>query len=175
MNSDSDIEFIKQLFETHEQPMFKIAVKILNNKSDAEDALQDAFLWIIDNVEKIYSLSYNEQVFYFTCIIEHSAIDLLRKKKRRLAKDIDKLEICGSYSIEDDVLNKITVEEIEDVLDELSERERSLLHFQLFKEMSCEEIGNILGLSETNVRVSIHRAKKRLRKILKKRGFCNDI
>lgn len=113
---------------------------------------------------------------YFSEIAEHTSIDILRKKKRHPIEDIDEMyDICSNDSVEEKALDKMTVEKIRDALDELSNRDYDLLYLYLFKEMSYQEISEAIGITENNVRVYIHRARKRFIKILKKRGVIDDL
>ncbi len=49
MPDDFDLELINKLFEKYEQMMFDVALRILQNRSDAEDVVQHAFSWLISN------------------------------------------------------------------------------------------------------------------------------
>lgn len=48
---------LSERFTEYKQMMFKIAFGILNIKPDAEDAVQDAFLWFINDLEKVFRTS----------------------------------------------------------------------------------------------------------------------
>ena len=97
MPNVSDAELIKELFETYKEMMFKIAMSILHNESDAEDAVQDAFLSIINNFEKILLIPCIEKEFYFVTIIENISINKLNKNKRHPWEDISKYSSMSSH------------------------------------------------------------------------------
>lgn len=169
-------EFAEELFKVYGQMMFKIAFGVLHNKADSEDVVQDAFLWIINNLKKVSKIPYNERPLYFANITEHISIDLCRKRKRHPNKDIDELnDVEVDYRVEDEVLSKLTVEEFKSALDYLSDRDYDLLYLYLFDKKEPREISAIMGISENNVRVCIHRARKRFIKILRKRGVIDDV
>lgn len=172
MSECPDEKLLRELFETHRQVMYKIAFSILHNSHDSEDAVQSAFLWIINNFEKISRIPCNERVFYFANIIEHISINMLNKKKRHPLEDIDlHEEISSEISVEKTSLGKITIEEIKEVIRSMSESDRLMLRLYLFEERSHKEIAEIAGISEVNARVSVHRARKRLAKLLRERGI----
>lgn len=172
MSKRPNAELLKELFETHRQTMYKIALSILHNSHDAEDAVQNAFLWIINDLEKISPIPCNERVFYFANIIEHVSINILNKKKRHQLEDIDMhQEINSGISVEKTSLEMITIEEIKQVIRTMSVTDRLILRLYLFEEKSYKEIAEIAGISEGNARVSVHRARKRLVKLLKERGI----
>lgn len=176
MQECSETEFIKAVFEAHRQMMFKTALGILHNESDAEDAVQNAFLWIIRHLEKITQIPPPERALYFTYITEHISIDLCRKQKSHPTDNIDEAFDLGSaQSVEDEVLSRLAVGELKSALEELSDRDYDLLYLRLFKEKGYGEIGEIMGIPENYVRVYVQRARKRFIKILKKRGVIDDV
>lgn len=165
-------ELIEELFQTYRGMMFKIAMSILHNESDAEDAIQDAFLWVINNFSKISQIPCYERQFYFVNITKHKSIDIWRKRKRHPVEDIDEhFEIEGENSTEESAFSNITVEQIKDALSEMSDSDYDLLYLYLFEEKSPKEISQIFGISGKTVRVYIQRAKERLAEILRKRGI----
>ncbi len=176
MSDIPDMEFAKDLFETYRQMMYNTAFGILRNKADAEDIVQNAFLWVINNLDKIMQIPYNERVFYFATIIEHTSINFINKQKRHPIEDIDEhRDIASNCSIEDKVDENIMIEEIECALEELSDRDYSIMYLYAFKQMKPKEIAKALDISEKNIRVYIKIARERLIKILRQRGFYYDI
>ena len=176
MQKKSDDSLLNELFTEYRQMMFKIALNILHNKSDAEDAVQDAFLWIINNLEKISQIPCYERDNYFASITEHRSIDILRKRNRHPTEDIEEqYELSSDERVEESALSSVTVEEIKSALNELSNRDYELLYLYLFKEMTPKEIGEAMGISENNIRVYVQRARKRFAKILHKRGLDYEI
>ena len=172
MSQRSDAEFLKELFETHRQTMYKIALGILHNSHDAEDVVQNAFLWISNNLEKISHIPCNERRYYFAKIIEHQTLNLIKKRQRHPESDIDEYkEINSGIFVDEAYLEKVTVEEIKQVIRTMSAADRLMLKLFLFEERSYKEIAGIAGITEVNARVSVHRARKRLAKLLKERGI----
>jgi len=176
MSDSLKMDLVKELFETYREMMFKIALGILHNKSDAEDVVQDAFLWIINNLEKILKIPCYERGNYFASIIEHRSIDICRKHKNHPVEDIEEqYELSSNESLEETVLSSVTVDEIKDAMNELSNTDYVLLYLYLFKDMSPIEISKVIGISEKNIRVYIQRARERFMKILHKRGIDYDV
>ncbi|MDE7229504.1 MAG: sigma-70 family RNA polymerase sigma factor [Oscillospiraceae bacterium] len=172
----TDDSLLSGLFTEYRQMMFKIALNILHNRSDAEDVVQDAFLWIINNIVKISQIPCYERGNYFASITEHRSIDVLRKRSRHPTEDIEEqYELSSDERVEESALSSVTVEEIKSALNELSNRDYELLYLYLFKEMTPKEIGEAMGISENNIRVYVQRARKRFAKILHKRGLDHEI
>lgn len=176
MPKNPDEDFINKLFSDYRQMMYKVAYGILGNRSDSEDAVQDVFLWIIDNIEKISEIPCNERANYFAFIIEHRSIDIWRKRIAHPTEDIDEqYDLNSNEDLEKTVISDMTVDEIKSAMNELSNVDYEILYLYLFKKMSPKEISNAMEISELNIRVYIYRAKKRLIKILRKRGIGYDI
>lgn len=176
MQKSSDKELLAELFNEYRQMMFKIAVKILHNVSDAEDAVQDSFLWIINNLDKISQIPCNERSSYFASIVEHRSIDIYRKNNGRQIEYIEEQYVSSSNEhIMEKAISSVTVDEIKDALNELSDRDYEMLYMYLFKEMSPKEISITMDISENNIRMYILRARKRLKKVLRERGINYDV
>lgn len=168
-------ELIKELFKTYKEMMFKISMSILHNESDAEDAVQDAFLWIINNLSKISQIPCHERGNYFASIIEHRSIDMCRKKTKHLAENFDEqFDLTSNECVEETALSNATVGEIKSAMNELSNRDYEMLYLYLFKQKSPKEIGEEMGISENNIRSYIKRARKKFVRILHKRGIDYD-
>ncbi len=69
----------------------------------------------------------------------------------------------------------VTVDEIEDAMNELSNRDYQMLYLYLFKEMSPKEIGEAMGIAKNSIRKLIQRARIGFAKALQRRGITYDI
>ncbi|MBC6491092.1 RNA polymerase sigma factor [Flavihumibacter stibioxidans] len=140
--------------------VYRFILKNLRHEEDAQDVVQSAFekMWLHrDNVEFEKSKSYLFTVAY------HQMIDHLRKVKRVVLKD--------EFHEQAGIVNK-PVNNLKKVLDEalarLSETQRSLVLLKDYEGYSYEEIGQITSLSESQVKVYLHRARIQLKNYLVK-------
>ncbi len=165
-----------ELFKTYKEMMLKISTGILHNRSDAEDAVQDAFLRIMNNLETISKIPQKERAFYFASVIENISINILKKKNRHPSDDIDEYyEIASDYSVEKKADEKILLNEIKSALTALSDRDYGIIYLYYFDRMTPTEIARALDISEKNIHKYIERAKKRLIKILNERGIYYEL
>ncbi len=175
MSDCSERELVRELFDTYRYMMYITSYKILKNAADAEDAVQSAFLKIVDSPGKISSIPEEELPYYLACAAEHSAIDILRKKKHITTEDIDEHdELESGECVEDDALSKLTISDIKKALEKLSERDGYILYLSLFKDMSDRRISEVMGMNVGTLRVCLHRARKRFIEILKKEGIIDE-
>ena len=176
IDSDSDRDFVSALYKQYEQMLYRVAFNILHNRTDAEDAVQDTFVRIIDNLDKIRNISSNETGFYLVIIVKNISINKINKKKRHPEVDIYELyDIQSDCSVEDTMLQKVDSELIRNALSELPDDDYEILFLYLIREYSPTEISELFGISANTVRQRIFRAKQRLIKLLEKRGVTNDI
>ncbi len=172
MPKNSDDKLISQLFVEYRQMMFKIAMGILHNEYDAEDVVQDAFLWIINNLDKISQIPCNKKACYFATITEHLSLNAINKQRTHPTDDIDEhMDICSDISVEKNAFEKITVDEIKKIIRTMSETDRLILRLYLFEGRSYKEISRIAGISEGGARINVHRARKRLAKMMREQGI----
>lgn len=172
MSKKADDRLICELFAKHRQIMFKIAFGILHNKSDAEDIVQESFLWIINNLDKISQIPCNKRACYFATITEHLSLNAINKQRTHSTDDIDEhADISSNVFVEKNAVDKITIDEVKRIIRTMSETDRLMLRLYLFEGRSYKEISHIAGISEGNARICVYRARKRLAKLLKEQGI----
>jgi RNA polymerase sigma factor (sigma-70 family) len=141
--------------------VYRFILKNLGHKEDAQDVVQTAFekLWINrDHVDNERSKSYLFTVAY------HQMIDHIRKQKRITLQEEFKAE-TGIVDKQQHNVKKI----LDEALHKLSETQRSLVLLKDYEGYNYNEIGKITGLSESQVKVYLHRARLQLKTYLVRR------
>lgn len=87
------------VYEKYRHYMFHIALKILKNSQDAEDAVHEAFIKLTKNMDKIGDVETLKTERYLYTIVKNTAIDIYRQKKRRFAKEVS-VESPENYKTE---------------------------------------------------------------------------
>ncbi len=175
MPDNSDADLLKELFETYREMMFKTAKGILCNDFNAEDAVQEAFLHIINNLDRISQISIENRGSYLNKVVTNVCYDLVRNKNRRHECNIDDFELCSGSSADDEVLSMLTIKEIRNMLNELPKRDQEILYLYLFNGYSPKDVAKSMGIPKRQISTYIERARKRLIKLLKERGITNDV
>ena len=145
---------------TYADNVYRFIVKNLRHEEDARDVVQTAFekMWRNrDEVDATRAKSYLFTVAY------HQMIDHIRKVKRITLKE----EFSEGVKIQDRPVNNIK-KVLEEALSRLSETQRSLVLLKDYEGYSYEEIGQITALSESQVKVYLHRARVQLKEYLVK-------
>jgi RNA polymerase sigma-70 factor (ECF subfamily) len=138
--------------------VYRFILKNLKHEEDARDVVQTAFekLWrnrADVNPEKSKS--------YLFTVAYHQMIDHLRKNKRIVLKETFAEETGVSHRPSTNV-KKI----LEEALSRLNETQRSLVMLKDYEGYSYDEIGQITGLNESQVKVYLHRARIHLKNYL---------
>ncbi|GAO45294.1 RNA polymerase sigma factor [Flavihumibacter petaseus] len=140
--------------------VYRFILKNLRHEEDARDVVQGAFEKMWQHREEV---SYEKCKSYLFTVAYHQMIDHLRKSKRVVLKE--------SFGEQVQVMNK-PANNLKKVLDEalqrLSETQRSLVLLKDYEGYSYEEIGKITSLSESQVKVYLHRARIQLKNYLVK-------
>ncbi|MBL7759411.1 MAG: RNA polymerase sigma factor [Sediminibacterium sp.] len=138
--------------------LYRFIVKNLRHEEDARDIVQTAFekLWKNrDSVETVKSKSYLFTVAY------NQMIDHIRKNKRIQLKEEFPEDGRMQYQQHGN-MRKILME----ALNRLNETQRSLVMLKDYEGYSYEEIGKIMDLNESQVKVYLHRARVILKNYL---------
>ena len=155
--------------------LYRVAFNILRNSADAEDAVQECFVRIIRNLEKIRAVPCNELRFYLVIVVRNTAITLFNRKTRHIEFDIDEqYDLASGDTPEEEFLRSHTIEEIRGAVQQLSPSDCDVMWLSLFRELSPGEIAELLGQKPATVRSRISRAKRRLILLLEERGITAD-
>ncbi|HUS02390.1 MAG TPA: RNA polymerase sigma factor [Chitinophagaceae bacterium] len=141
--------------------VYRFILKNIGHKEDAQDVVQTAFekLWVNrDHVDNERSKSYLFTVAY------HQMIDHIRKQKRITLQEEFKAE-AGVIDRQQHNVKKI----LDEALSKLGETQRSLVLLKDYEGYNYQEIGKITGLSESQVKVYLHRARLQLKTYLVRR------
>lgn len=152
------------LYERYRSEMEQTALNMLGQQSDAEDAVQNAFIQVIRHFEKIYEIPCEEIRFWLISIVKNESRMLIRKRRKIVPlEDWD-----GTTQVAKDAT---TYTELLALVKNLPETYRSVLEMKLLLGYSDKEIANHLGISETAVSSRASRGRSLLRKIMEKEGI----
>ena len=157
---------MEELYRQYRAPMFRVAMSILRDEGLAEDAVQQAFLKIFQNFEKIRREDCNKTRSFIVILIRNTAIDLYRSRGRERVVSFEDLEqpLPARESVpEEQVLSRLDGEKVAELLGELEERYRNLLILRYYHGYQNKEIAALLGMSQTQVALRIYRGKQKLR------------
>lgn len=140
--------------------VYRFILKNLRHEEDARDVVQTAFEKMWRNREEVDA---QRSKSYLFTVAYHQMIDHIRKVKRVQLKE----EFSETSSVQHRPANNLK-KVLEEALGRLSETQRSLVLLKDYEGYSYDEIGQITGLSESQVKVYLHRARVQLKNYLVK-------
>lgn len=166
VGNETQRSLVEQLFSDYEQIMFRTAFAVLHNEQDAEDAVHEAFVRLISNIDRFTNIEPSKRRSYIVIMTRNIAIDLYRSERNRV--DMNESEIGDeSGDVERDVFGKYDCETLNSALSKLNDKLRQVLILYYYHEESTENIAQMLGISAVAVRSRLFRARKALYSILK--------
>jgi RNA polymerase sigma factor (sigma-70 family) len=146
--------------KTYADNVYRFILKNLRHEEDSRDVVQTAFEKMWRNREEIDPVKCKSYLF---TVAYHQMIDHIRKVKRVQLKE----EFKAETKVQDRPANNLK-KVLEEALSRLSETQRSLVLLKDYEGYSYDEIGKITGLSESQVKVYLHRARVQLKEYLVK-------
>ncbi|MFC2129339.1 RNA polymerase sigma factor [Bacteroidota bacterium] len=156
------------IMDKYKDMVYTLCVRMLSSEADAEEAAQDVFVKVYKSINSfkgnskfstwIYRITYNQ------------CISIIRKK----VKMIDLVDEMPATEIDEsslDALEELKKEErtmfVQQALEALPETDAFILTLFYFEELSLEEICEVTGQTNNNVRIRLHRARKKIYIVLK--------
>lgn len=164
LESEEDRREFAVIYEQHHARLENAAMRILKNQTDAEDAVQNAFMQVIRHFEKISEISCKDLPFWLISIVKNEALMILRK-----SRNIVPLEDWDGFekSISDTSEYMALVE----LFRQLPETYRAVLEMKILIGYTDKEIASRLGISETAVSSRASRGRSLLRKLVEGEGL----
>jgi len=162
-----DREAFGVLVEKYQKPVFNVAFRMSRSYADAEDIAQATFLKAF---EKLHT--YNEQYKFFSWLYRIAVNESLNflKHQNRFESFDGKAEIAEP-TLESGAEANGERRALEESLMELRVDYRAVIILKHFDDMSYEEIGQILEISEKKVKSRLFSARQLLRESLTKKGL----
>ena len=161
---NGDTNAFAYLVDTYKNLVYSLAYKMTKNREEAEEVSQDTFIKAYKNLKNFKGDSKFSTWLYK--ITYHACLDNIKKnKKNQNTFEINEITFNQIKSV-DDILQGIERKERAIIMDacllKLLEDERSLIWMFYYDELSLKEIMEVTQLSEANIKVKLHRARKKL-------------
>ncbi|MFC1538139.1 RNA polymerase sigma factor [Candidatus Latescibacterota bacterium] len=163
-----DVSALNHLLNQHKDIAFSIAFRILQNKDNAEDAVQDAFIRVFKYIRKFRNDSQFSTWLYR--IVYNECMRVKKEYSQMHFSNVDGDDKVIDYPVIDDALEKLVESDrkriIREALDTLHPNESLVLTLFYLEDKTIKDIHIITQLSKSNIKVILFRARKNLNKIL---------
>jgi RNA polymerase sigma-70 factor (ECF subfamily) len=173
---DQARELFSGLVEAHQRRASRIAYQYLRDPSEADEAVQDAFVKVFSHISS-YRETWPFEV-WFTRILINGCLDRRKARARRerwlvpagetTAADEFRASVAGPHdpSPEGRLLARERRERIATAIDRLDGRQRTVFMLCHYGDCTPREVSAMTGLNESTVRVHLFRAARKLRGLL---------
>ncbi|MFZ2784465.1 MAG: sigma-70 family RNA polymerase sigma factor [Sediminibacterium sp.] len=167
---EGDVSKFSFFIEKYRDMAFSIAFRIINNREDAEEIVQDSFLKVFKALSK-FKRDSKFSTWFYRIVVNNSLSRLKRDKAVPTYVDVDKVSNVVIEKVES-VYKGLTHSDqqkfINIALVEMSVEDRLLLTLYYLNENTLEEITEITDIAQENLKMKIHRARKKMFIILGK-------
>jgi len=156
------------LVEKYQHLAFTLSLKILNQREDAEDAAQESFIKAYNSL-RFFNGKSTFRTWFFRIVYNSAIIKLRSHKKAELKIEdtrISETELTGTETAMNQLNTEDRLKYLKSGLEKLDPEEQALLNMYYYDDFAMDEIAKITGLTVSNVKVKIHRSRKRLLKEL---------
>lgn len=154
----------EDIYFAYKNQMYLLALKLLNNKHDAEDIVHDVFCSVASSHMDIITNAECEKDIrnYLLKSVKNASISLIRKRKIRSdyenMKKKEKIEL-GDNEFLNRLCNKMEVESLMNAMADMDEKYQEVLYYRFVLGLSTSETAKILGRPANTVKIQISRAK----------------
>jgi RNA polymerase sigma-70 factor (ECF subfamily) len=155
-----------QLYQLYSKAMFNLCYRMMNNREDAEDMLQEAFVQAFQKLDTFR----NESGFgtWLKTITLHTCINALNKRKLEL-RYFDEMQRFDAVE-EEPAEALYSTENILEAMKQLPEGGRIIFSLYLLEGYDHGEIAQILNITESTSKSQFMRAKRRVAEIMKQQN-----
>ena len=156
-------EFLKIVLPFKDK-LFRLAKRYLISHEVAQDITQEVLLKLWINRSKM-SLYKNPEAFAMT-MVKNKCLDELKLKNAQILKIVHTNYKDESSNLANETETNDSISIIEKLINELPEKQRIILQLRDIEQYTFKEIGKILEINQTAIRVSLSRARKTIRQKL---------
>jgi RNA polymerase sigma-70 factor (ECF subfamily) len=181
MDHKSDIYYIEQILEgnsnvfsylvdRHKNRAYNLAFRICGNHEEAEELTQDSFLKAYRSL-KSFKMKSSFATWLYR-IVYNTTISHVRVKNKGLLSledfPADATDFIGTSTSEEEADKEYRTSLVNFALQKINEDERALISLYYYEEMSTDEISEVTGITRSNIKVKLFRARQKMQEIIEK-------
>ena len=145
----------------YRQPAVQFSMQFTHDYYMAEDIAQESFASIYVYKER-YNLKASFKTYLFT-IVRNKSIDYIRKNKKIVLEDVQAID---EISAEDLIIRQEEKIHLKNTIGMLKDDYKIAIYLIDYNDMSYEEAAKVMGKSSVQIKILIHRARKKLKLLL---------
>jgi RNA polymerase sigma-70 factor (ECF subfamily) len=163
-----DSAAIENFVQTYQQDVYRLALSILDDPSEAEDATQEALLSALRSLDSFHGASSLKTWLYsITVNVCRNRLQRHRRHARLTTILGEILRVQRAPSVEEDAIQNASNEALWRVIRGMDERHRIPVVLRYYHDLSVAEIAHILQIPEGTVHSRLNTARRQLHDVLK--------
>ncbi len=151
-----------KLYKLYSKAMYNVCMRMMNNREDAEDMLQDAFSEAFLKLETFrFEATFGA---WLKRIVVNKCINNLKRRNPEIST-VDDLSFYDKEEVDFED-NELDVKRIHRAIEKLPDGYRVIFSLYLLEGYDHGEISKIMGITESTSKTQLHRAKSKLKELL---------
>ena len=181
MDYKGDIYYIKQILagnitvfsyivDRHKDKAYNLAFRICGNREEAEELAQDSFFKAYRSLGS-FKMKSSFATWLYRIVYNTTVSHVRIKKKGVLSLEdfpADATDFIGNNTSDEVAETEYRSSLVNFALQKINEEERGLISLYYYEQMSTEEISDVTGLSKSNIKVKLFRARLKMQEIIEK-------
>jgi len=156
---------LAELVHNYSSLLYRVALSLLRNPSEAEDVVQDVFLRVLQSQHQLATI--NDLRPWLVRIAWNLAMDRCRRvRPEQLDAPFAEELVSADLPADLAIAEAARIRQVLDAMERLPKRERQALLLSAMDELNASEIATVLGRSQSTVRSLLFRARTHLRQRL---------
>ena len=164
---EGNVNAFTHIVDRHKDRAYNLAFRICCNREEAEEIAQDSFLKAYRALGSFQRKSSFSTWLYR--IVYNTAVSYVRIKKKDILSledfPADATDFIGTCTSEEEAESEYRRSLINFAFQKIGEEDRSLITLHYYEEMSTEEISEVTGISKSNIKVKLFRARQKMLQI----------
>lgn len=164
------------IIDRYKNKAFSLLKKMLKNEQDAEEILQDCFIKAYNSLNSFKGDAKFSTWFYR--IVYNTALTKLSSKKRKTESEMSSVDehfdLKSDYDFRIPERENLTII-VNDLVNQLPEKYSAVINLFYLNAMSCEEVGKVMDISVSNVKVLLHRSRNAMRDLIIKKNLVEEL
>lgn len=170
IENDEQRNELETFYKENLNCLLNIAYANLHNKSDAEDAVQEAFQDIVRRPENFFGVEPKKRAAFMIAVVRNISADMFNKKNKRPLEELDEEKSYDEnpFSFEDRMIGKVSRDGLKHFIKSLPPLQRDVLTLRYLMGFSTAETAKRLNVSESAVKKRLYLAKETIREYVRK-------
>ena len=150
----------EQLYYKYRDRMMYVALSVLHNNEDAEDAVHNTFVAIAKNMDSIGEVVSVQTLSYVLKATKNTSINMLNKNYRHESVNIENIDDIADEEFFTSLNVKERYNEVVNAIVNLDEKYRDVLFYHYVSDMPVSKVADLLGRKVSTVKQQLVRGKK---------------